>query len=57
MTLDEELDVNALAAALGMPLADVVSRYEAYLDGINSGTIPKLGSINYTHWTLRRLCV
>ena len=42
VTLDEELDVNALAAALGMPLADVVARYEAYLDGINSGTIPKV---------------
>ena len=42
VALDEELDVEALSSALGMPLTQVQERYDAYLDGINTGTIPKV---------------
>lgn len=42
VALDEELDVEALSSALGMPLTEVQERYDAYLDGINTGTIPKV---------------
>lgn len=42
VALDEELDVEALSSALGMPLTEVQERYDAYLDGIKTGTIPKV---------------
>ena len=42
VAMEEDLDTEALAEALGMPLAEVQERYDTYLEGINTGTIPKV---------------
>ncbi|RCL65026.1 MAG: penicillin-binding protein 2, partial [Bacteroidetes bacterium] len=42
VAMEEGLDTEALAEALGMPLAEVQERYDTYLEGINTGTIPKV---------------
>jgi penicillin-binding protein 2 len=42
VAMEENLDTEALAEVLGMPLSEVQERYDVYLEGINSGTIPKV---------------
>ena len=42
VAMEEDLDTEALAEALGMPLAEVQGRYDKYLEGINTGTISKV---------------
>ena len=42
VAMEEGLDTEALAEALGMPLAEVQERYDKYLEGINTGTISKV---------------